>query len=1032
MKSLSEISIRRPVFAWMLMAGLMIFGAISFQRLGVSQMPDVNFPVVNVALTLENAATEVMERDVVDVIEDTVMGIEGLKNVSSAVSQGRANVTCEFELGHPITRALQEVQNRVTQVRNRLPTALDPPVITRTNPEDQPILWVLLSADEGIPLPDQMQVVRNQVQGLLSSISGVGEVRLKGYVEPNLRVWLQPEKLKYYALTASDVMAAITAEQLEQPAGRVESLKEEINLRVLGESKSPEEFGKIRIHLRGGAPNFNPIELKEVARIEEGLSDVRARSRFNGKPTVGLAVVKQHGANAVEVSKRVQERLPKIQEKLVPGYHLEVRLDSTQYIRESVHELNFTLLLSAVLTSLVCFLFLGSWSSTIHVLLAIPTSVMGSFLFLYFLGFTLNSFTLLGLILAMGIVVDDAIMMLENIVRHAGMGKSRKQAALDGANEIYFSAMAATLAVAAIFVPVIFMKGVMGRFFYQYGVTVSVSVFLSLLEAVTLTPMRCSQFLITPKHAGQGGLTSVVAKVMDQWTEQYQILLGKLLRHRIPILVGALIFFLGSLVLLKGLPEEFIPKQDQSLFILQIKNPVGSSLDASDELFKQVEAFLSRQPEVSGTYSTVGNYQNQDGVNAGAIYVMLKDPKQRKETQSQLMDRFRSEVQRLLPSSRVLAQDLSITGFSASQGYPIEFSLEGPDWSRLHELSLQVMDQMKDSDFFQDVDSDEQAGMPEIQIIADRLLASNHGVSLSSMAQEVSLLIGGETLGAGTQYPREGHRYGIRLRAEPESRSSISDLKRLRVRNNRGSRGELVPLSSIAQIQLAHSPQLIHRLNRQRTVPIHANLREGQSQKAALVWIQQLGQRVLPPGYSVHISGNARAFEEAFDSLGFALVLGVMVSYMILASQFNSWVQPLVVLVALPFSLSGAFMALFFTHQSLNVFSLMGLILLMGITKKNSILLVDFTQQKRREGLSLHAALLEACPIRLRPIVMTSVATLAGALPGALALGPGSETRIPMAIATLGGVFVSTVLTLLVVPCVYSVLGQFEKVELDS
>ncbi len=443
--SISAISIRRPVFAWMLMFGLIIFGGISFQRMGISEMPDVDFPVVNVALRLDGAAPEVMELDVVDIIEDAVMGIEGLSFVSSSVSQGIANITCNFELNHDVNIALQEVQNRITQSSNLLPTTLYPPVISKTNPEDQPILWVMVTAEDSVPLYQLMMYSRNTLKDQLSTLSGVGNITFAGYVDPNLRVWLNEKKMAQYDLTSSDIWAAIQAEQIEQPAGRIEAPKNETNIRVLGEASNTIDFSKIRINTRGGSANYNPIPLSDVARVEEGLSDIREISRYNGKEAVGLGIVKQHGSNAVEVAKQVRLKVDQIRKALLPGYHIDVKLDQTKFIKDSVDELNMTLLLSALLTSIICYLFLGSWSSTINVLFAIPTSIVGAFIALYFFGFTLNTFTLLGLSLAIGIVVDDAIMMLENIVRHYEMGKNRRQAALDGSEEITFAALATTL-----------------------------------------------------------------------------------------------------------------------------------------------------------------------------------------------------------------------------------------------------------------------------------------------------------------------------------------------------------------------------------------------------------------------------------------------------------------------------------------------------------------------------------------------------------------------------------------------------------
>lgn len=1028
--TLSEISIRRPVFAWMLMAALIVFGAISFQRMGISQMPDVDFPVINIGLRLDNAAPEVMETNVVDIIEDAVMGIEGLARVTSNVSQGIANVTCEFQMKHNVNVALQEVQQRIAQASNQLPSALYPPVITKTNPEDQPIMWVMVTAEGQTPLYQQMMYARNTLKDQFTTISGVGNVVLAGYVDPNLRVWIDSKKLKSYDLTSTDIWNTIQAEQVEQPAGRIEAPKGETNIRVLGEARSPEAFGNLRINSRGGAANYNPISLNHVSKIEEGVADVRAISRFNGKTAVGLGIVKQHGANAVETAKYVREKVQQIQRSLLPGYHLDVKLDTTKYVQESVNELTFTLLLSALLTSLVCYFFLGSWSSTINVLLAIPTSIVGAFIALYFFGFTLNTFTLLGLSLAIGIVVDDAIMMLENIMRHYEMGKPRKQAALNGSVEITFAAIATTMAVAAIFIPVVFMKGPVGRYFYQYGITVTCAVFLSLLEALTLTPMRCARFLHSAKRDNPGPLSRVMDAFMESLSKTYRRSLQWCLNHRAKIILISLGIFAVSIVSMATLRKELIPEQDQSLFLLTIKTPVGTSIEATDEVYKKAEDYLKAQPEIRDYYSTIGNYNNNNVVNAGVIYVILKDQKDRQASQRDIMDRARGDLRKMFPDDEIFTQDLSQAGFSVSRGFPVEFTLTGPDWEKLMASSREIVKRLSATGLVEDINSDYQDGMPEIRVIPDREKAAHLGISVSSLEQEVQYLIGGQMFTANTQYPKEGHRYYIRLRSNPDEHSDPKDLENLYVRNDFAQ--ELIPLSKVATIEKTAGPQLISRVNRQRAIPIYANVAAGKSQQDAIKAVEQIGRDVLPPGYKLEVTGTAAAFREAFGSLIFALILGIAVAYMVLASQFNSFVHPITVLMALPFSFSGALLALFVTHQSLSLFSMIGLILLMGIVKKNSILLVDFTNQKRRSGLAPRQALLEACPVRLRPIVMTSVACMAGAVPAALSWGPGAETRAPMAICIIGGVAVSTFLTLFVVPCAYSLFVKFEKPEKEA
>lgn len=1031
--SLPSTSINRPVFAWMMMFALLVFGGISFSRMGISQMPDVNFPVVNISLQLDNAAPEVMEMDVVDIIEDAVMGIEGLKNVTSSSSLGIANITCEFDLNRNIDVAMQEVQTRISQVAKQLPTQLYPPVITKTNPEDQPILWVMVTADGDTPIYQQMMYARNTLKDQLSTVAGVGNIVLGGYVDTNLRVWLDENKLRSMELTATDVTAAITAEQVEQPAGRIENPLKEFNIRVLGEASSPAEFSKIRINTRAGGPNYKPVNIGSVASVEENLADYRAISRYNGKTAVGLGIVKQHGSNAVAVATAIYDKVEKMRPTLWAGYHLDVRMDTTKFIHDSVNELNFTLVLSAILTSVVCYLFLGSWSSTFNVLLSIPTSIVGAFIALYFMGFTLNTFTLLGLSLAIGIVVDDAIMMLENIVRHRELGKSKLRAALEGSEEITFAAIAATVAIAAIFIPVVFMQGVVGKFFYQYGITVTVAVFLSLLEALTLTPMRCSRYLAS-SHDNPSFVSKIMDKFMNALANGYRGILNGLLKFPSLSIIASILFFAGSVLLLIPLNKELIPAQDQSLFLLNLQTPVGTSIWASDEVFKKAEAYLHEQPEVQDFYTTIGNYNGNDIVNAGNIYVILVPADKRKLSQRQVMEKVRTGLQKLLPEDKIFNQDLSLTGFSATRGFPIEFTVQGPDWKKLVVYSQDIMDRLAKSGMVSDINTDYQDGMPELQVVPNRDKAAARGVAVSLIGQEVSTLIGGQKFTANTQYPKQGHRYDIRVRSVNDQHEQPSDLDRLMFWNNRGSSGEMVGLGQVAEIKVGTALQIITRLNRQRAIPIYGNVAEGKSQQDALELVEKTAADVLPKadGYRVMMTGGAQSFRDSFTNLIFALLLGIAVSYMVLASQFNSFIHPITVLIALPFSLSGALVALYVTHQSMNLFSMIGLILLMGIVKKNSILLVDFTNQRRTEGAPPREALLDACPVRLRPILMTSIACIAGAIPAAISVGPGAETRVPMAVCLVGGVFVSTFLTLFVVPCVYILLVKFERPELED
>jgi len=1022
--NLPEIAIRRPVFAWMLMAGLILFGLISADRMGISQLPDVDFPVVSVRVEWPGAAPEVVETNVVDVIEDAVMTVEGVKSVTSTSRYGAASISVEFELSRDISDALQEVQNKVAGAQRNLPADIEPPVISKTNPEDQPILWMSLTSDRH-QLRELTRYVKDTLKDRFSSVGGVGELAYGGYVEPNLRVWVAGARLRQYDLAVTDVLDAIKAEHSELPAGQLSLGRTEYDVRTLGEVKTAEEFGHIAINRRGGQPVYARILLNQVAEIEDGLDDIRRIGRANGERAVGIGIRKQRGANTVAVAHAVKARMAEVRKQLPEGMNIDVNFDSTQFIEDSVNEFKFALVLSVLVTSFVCWLFLGSWSATLNVLLAIPTSIIGTFIVLYFFGFTLNTFTLLGLSLAVGIVVDDAIMVLENIVRHQEKGEHRVQAALVGARQITFAALAATLAVVAIFLPVAFMSGVIGKFFFQFGITMTVAVLLSLLEALTLTPMRASQFVQA------GSRTTRIGRAADfafhAVAALYRGSLAVALRRPLWVIGGSLVFFAASFLSLGHLNKEFMPVQDQGIFIVRMQTPVDSSMEFTDGKAREAEKFLASRPEVRRYMIAVGGFGTGGQSNLANIFVSMKpkgergvDPEAGHElSQQELMAVTRNALRKL--GLKVSVQDLSQRGFTASRGFPVEFAIQGRDWNKLVGYSEAIIEKLDATGLMTDTDSDYLLGKPEVQIIPDRARAAERGVSVQAISQTVNALVGGVVAG---QYSSEGRRYDVRVRLRGEELDRIDQIKRLSVRNNRGER---IPLSEVVQIREGKSLAQINRHDRERSIKIFANVASGKSQQEALAKAREIAAASLPPDYRVQFVGGSQAFQESFASLWFVLILGVIVAYMVLASQFNSFVHPLTVLMALPFSVSGAFLTLLAFGHSLNIFSFIGLILLMGIAKKNSILLVDFTNQVRDRGVGVREALLEACPVRLRPILMTSLATIAAALPLALAFGPGAELRAPMAIAVIGGVVVSTALTLFVVPCVYELLARFER-----
>jgi len=1028
MKSLAEVSIRNPVFAWMLMAFLVVFGAISFSRLGVSQLPDIDFPNVSVSLAWEGAGPEIMETDVVDIVEDAVMSVEGIREVTATCRHGRASVNIEFDLSRDIDAAVQEVQTKLAQAQRLLPRDMDPPIVSKQNPEDNPILWFGLSGD--VELKDLTTYARDHLKDRFQTVPGVGEVTMGGFLDRNLRVWLLLDEMETRQIAVDDVLAALSREHVEVPAGRIESGDREMNVRAVGEAPTVAEFKRILVAYRNNAP----VYLHQIADIQDGLEDRRRVARAAGAPAVGFGVKKQRGANAVAVAKACKAKMVELRKDLPEGMSLNVNFDSTTFVEESIHEIEFNLALSVALTSLVCLLFLGSWSSTFNILLSIPTSIVGSFILIYFLGFTLNTFTLLSLSLAIGIVVDDAIMVLENIVRHREMGKGRVQAASTGAREITFAAMATTFALVAIFLPIAFMQGIIGKFLYQFGVTMSVAVSLSLVEALTLTPMRASQML--EEH----GRTSRFGLLMDRFFHglagRYRGLLGVALRHRAAVLLAALGVCIGTVWLGSRIPGEPLPRQDAGRFMIRMQTPVGSSLDYTEGKLMEVERVLASRPEVNRYFGMVGGFGGGE-VDTAMMFVTMKPKKERgivppatePASMHQVIDQLRGRLN-AIPGLRAFPNDMSLSALGIrGQSNPIEFVVTGDDWGKLAESAREIMEKMGDEKIGEtrmltDVNSNYLVGMPEVRILPNRERAAALGVNMQTIGTTVNALVGGVR---AAKFTEGGHRFDVRLRLRSDWRSRPDDVKRLFVRNRSG---QLVRLSEVVDLKEQATIQTITRRDRQRAITITAGMAPGVSQGAAMDRVRAIAASTLPDGYGMQFTGGSRLFTEGAWSFLLAIVLGLVIAYMILASQFNSFVQPVLVILAMPFSITGAIVAMLLAGVSFNLYSAIGFVLLMGIVKKNSILLVDFTNQVRARGKPVLEALREACPIRLRPILMTCVTTIAAATPPAFAAGAGLESVRAMAVVVVGGVAFSTLLTLFVVPCAYAVMpGRVQVAE---
>ncbi len=1046
--TISDYSIENPVFAWCLMTALIVFGIIGFSRMGVSQMPDVDFPVLTVTATWEGTDPMTMESAVTDVLENQFMTIPGLELVQSTTQEGQSNITLQFTLGTDINGAMVQVQNAISAAQRYLPPigegGMDPPVIAQFNANSQPILWTALMEPSaknvdfystykaGPVLRPLMLTLRDHYQDYITSLPGVGSVFLGGYILPVMRLWIHTNKLRKIEMTPMDVMDAVNKEHMLAPSGYMDNGPVESNVRAITEANTVDEMRNLVMPTRNGVPVWRPLKLKDVADVEEGTDDIRRISRMDGIPSVGVGVLKSPGANAVEVGHEVKKKVKELAHRLPNGITVKIVTDTTIFIEQAVHQLLRTLTESCVTTSVVCLLFLASFASAFNILLAIPTALLGTFIVLYFLGFTINSFTMLALSLSVGIVVDDAIMVLENIVRHIDDGMGRVQASIVGAREITGAAVAASLAIFAVFVPVVFMQGIIGRFFYQFGVTMSVAVLFSLLEALTLTPMRCSQFL-TPKSS-TSKIDNAIESVIGYLRDIYRKSLQKTLKHPYWMIASAWIVFGLSFIALKGVRKEFIPPQDQSRFMVQIQTPIGSSMEFTDKVIKKVENFLKNRPEIKDYYAAIGGFQG-GLVNQGMMFVTMKDPPVRPlappfkkvPTQQQFQPFLRKFIHKLPGVWTVSILDLSLTGFSAQRGYPIEFAVQGPDWGKIADLSDALMKKMSSSGLMTSITSDYEPGMPEIRVVPNRAKAAAHGVNVADIAQTLNAAVGGLRFAKYTD--AEGHRDDIQIKLVDQDNDVPADIGKLWIRNNQG---EIVPLKKVVDIIKDKTLLQVTRYNRERAVTIFANIKQGKSAADAIDFIKKTAKKMLPPGYHIMLSGNMKAFKESFQSLIVALILGLFAAYMILGTQFRSFIHPMVIMISLPSAVAGSFFAMRIAGVSLNIYSLIGLILVLGIVKKNTILIVDFTNQRRRQGKGVIDALLDAGPVRLRPILMTSLATLAGAAPAVFASGAGEETIRPMGVVVFGGVLVSTLMSLYVCPSWYLVLSRFESHKHDD
>jgi HAE1 family hydrophobic/amphiphilic exporter-1 len=1007
----------------MLSLSLIVFGALGYLRLGVDRYPEMDFPNVTVTAYLEGASPEVMEQDVTDVLEESLNTISGVRTLRSTTTQGLSIVSVQFELDRDIDLAAQDVRDKVALARGDLPPDLEPPVVDKMNFADFPIMWIPLTTERA-PV-EASEFVRRQIKPRLETAQGVAGVQLFGRLDRNIRIWLDGEALRARGLAAIDVLAALQREHVEVPGGDVESRVVKYSVKTEAEFESVEALRELVVAWQGDAP----VRLRDVARVEDGAEDPSHYARYDGRPAVGVGIIKQSDANTVAVADEILRRLEQQIKPLLP-HDMKLKegeglADFSRGIREAVDETEFALVFGSLLAVLTVFVFLRRTRPTLIVALAIPLSLIATFGFMWIFGFTLNVMTLLALALAVGVVIDDAIVVLENIERRREGGEDPWQAASKGTRQIAFAATAATLSIAVVFLPVVFVKGLVGNFLGDFGVTVAVSVLVSLVVALTLTPMLAAR-MPPPAARAHGSIYHRLEQGLSFVEASYRRILDWTLRHRLETLGIAFGSFVLALGLGTRIGAEFFPPSDEGYFFIRAEAAPGTTLDGSLQYLKRNEEWILAQPEVAGLFAAVGaaGGGRRAGSNEMIMFAMLTSAQKRERSAQELIKAAR-EALGAIPGQRVRVYDTSSMQAGGSHQGQFGFELRG-------NVSLDVLDRHADRlvaelerrGGYVDLDKSLELGLPEVRVIPDRDKAAALGVDATALANTVRVMIGG--LDVAT-FKEAGQRFDVRARLEERDRRDPSAVERLYVRTRAG---DVVELRNLVRIETGAAPQEITRADRQRSVTVFGNL-EGKQLGEALREAREIGAQILPETVSLRPSGQAEAFQEGMAQFGLALGLAVLIIYMVLAAQFESLVHPVTVMLALPLAMVGALGALFLVGEltdlpgmTINLFSMIGILLLLGLVTKNSILLVDYANQLRAEGLDKVEAMRSAAPVRLRPVLMTAVSMIFGVLPAALGVGPGSETRQPMAIATGAGMLSSMTLTLLVVPVFYLVLDD--------
>lgn len=1042
----TKVSLKNPVFATMVMLAIVVLGVFSYQRLKVDQFPDIDFPVVVVTADYPGASPEIVESEVTKKIEEGVNSIAGISALTSRSYEGTAVVILEFELYVDGRQAAEDVREKMATVRTQFRDEVKEPRVLRFDPSSRPVWSLAVLPDDSVPAAERKSAVDlttwadQTLKKRLENVRGVGAVTLVGATRREINIYLEPQALEAYGVTPEQVAQAVRNENQDLPLGAVRSRAQDRMVQIDARMQRPEDFGRVIVARKNGAP----VRLAQVARVQDGPQEVESLALYNGARTLLLSVQKAQGENTIDVVDGLNGAVAALRQELPPGVRLETIGDTSRPIRVAVDNVRQTLIEGALLTVLIVFLFLNSWRSTVITGLTLPIALIGTFLFMHMFGFTINMITLMALSLCVGLLIDDAIVVRENIVRHVQMGKGAYAAAMDGTQEIGLAVLATTLSIVAVFLPIGFMGGIIGKFFHEFGITIVAAVLISMFVSFTLDPMLSSVWHDPSIHAHGhrqapvtfydrtiGRVTGWFDRATDQLAEFYQRLLAWSLVHKLKTLALALGIFVLSIVMLPLLGTEFVTKADFSETTVNFYVPVGASIEATEAKARQVEAIIRDMPEVRYTLTTINTGATQGKIYA-SIYVRLVDRKLRQRNVDQMSAVLR---ERLNAVAGITVTHVGLLDPVGGQKQ-IEFSLQGPDQQELARLAREVLAQLRGIPGLVDLDSSAKPDKPVIALEVRRDAASDLGLSVMQMAQSLRTLIAGQTV--GNWRAPDNQTYDVNVRLAPEARTQPQQLEHLPF-SLTGADGtpRTVRLGQVAQVRETTGPNQINRRSLTREVAVNANAYNRSTGEISADIRKVLDSTAFPPGYRYQFGGSTKNMQESFSYAVQALLMGVIFIYMILASQFKSFLQPLALMTSLPLTLIGVVLALMMFGSTLSIFSIIGVVMLMGLVTKNAILLVDFAIRTREEhtddagrtvpGLPRNEALLLAARVRLRPILMTTLAMVFGMVPLAFALSEGAEQRAPMGQAVIGGVITSSVLTLVVVPVVYCYMDDLAQ-----